>query len=142
MPDHTLSLRHGVLFLALALVASLWLAPLTAAQGRMGDPAEMQKRMTAQTDTLLQKLDLTAEQEEPVRAILEARNTKRMELMESARASGSRMGLREDMAALNEETAMKLGEVLTDNQMTVYNTFMEEQRGRRGGRRGGRSGGN
>ena len=47
------------------------------------------------------------------------------------------MGLREDMAVLNEETAMKLGEVLTEEQMTAYKKFMEEQRGRRRGRRPG-----
>lgn len=119
---------------AFALVTSLWLAPLTLAQP---SEADMKKRMAAQTDTLVKKLDLTAEQEEPVRVILEASNAKRMELRNKARESGSFMGLREDMAALNEETAMKLGEVLTEKQMAAYKKFMEEQRGRRGGRRRG-----
>ena len=134
MHDRTLSMRRIAFLPAFALVTSLWLAPLTLAQP---SEADMKKRMAAQTDTLVKKLDLTAEQEEPVRVILEASNAKRMELRNKARESGSFMGLREDMAALNEETAMKLGEVLTEKQMAAYKKFMEEQRGRRGGRRRG-----
>ena len=127
-------MRRIAFLSAFALVTSLWLAPLTLAQP---SEADMKKRMAAQTDTLVKKLDLTADQEEPVRAILEASNAKRMELRNKARESGSFMGLREDMAVLNEETAMKLGEVLTEEQMTAYEKFMEEQRGRRRGRRPG-----
>ena len=133
--------RRGALFLAIALAASLWLAPITSAQGRMGDPEQMKERMAARTDTLVKRLNLTAAQDEPVRAILTAHNDKQMELRNKARESGSFMGMREDMAKLNEETAMKLGEVLTEEQMAAYNKFMEEQRGRRGGRRGGPRGG-
>ena len=134
MRDRIHSMGRIVLLPALALMMSLWLAPPTLAQP---SEAEMKQRMTAQTDTLLQKLDLAADQEEPVRAILEASNTKRMELRTEARESGSFMGLREDIAALNEETATKLGEVLTEKQMAAYHAFMEGQRSRRGGRRRG-----
>ena len=130
-------MRPAALVLALGLVASLWLAPLTFAQGRMGDPEQMKARMAAQTDSLIKHLALTADQEEPVRAILEARNTKRMEIMTAARESGSFMGMREDMAALNEETTKKLGDVLTEEQMATYKKIQEEQRSRRRGRRGG-----
>ena len=134
MRDRTHSMGRIVLLLALALMTSLWLAPPTLAQP---SEAEMKQRMAAQTDTLLQKLDLAADQEEPVRAILEARNAKQVELRNKARESGSFMGLREDRAALSEETATKLGEVLTEKQMAAYHAFMEEQRSRRGGRRRG-----
>ena len=134
MRDYNRFMRRVMLFPALALMMSLWLAPPAFAQP---SEAEMKQRMAAQTDTLLNKLDLTADQEEPVRASREASNTKRMELRNKARESGSFMGLREDMAAINEETATKLGEVLTEKQMAAYHTFMEEQRSRRGGRRRG-----
>ncbi len=127
-------MRRAALFLCLALVASLWLAPTAFAQP---DPEAMKERMAAQTDTLVKKLDLTAAQEEPVRAILAESNDKRMKLRDEARASGSFGSMRESMTKLNEETAMKLGEVLTEEQMAIYKKFMEEQRGRRGGRRGG-----
>ena len=128
------TLRRAALLLAIGLILSLWLAPLTMAQP---DPAQMEQRMAAQTDTLLNRLNLTAEQQDPVRTILEARNAKQIELRNAARESGSFMGMREDMAALNEETATKLGAVLTEEQMEIYHTFMEEQRSRRGGRRRG-----
>ena len=128
------TLPRTALLLAIGLILSLWLAPLTVAQP---DPAQMEQRMAAQTDTLLNKLNLTAEQQDPVRDILEASNAKRLELRNAARESGSFAGLREDMAALNEETATKLGAVLTEEQMEIYKKYMEEQRSRRGGRRRG-----
>ncbi len=134
MPDYSLSMRRLVLLPALALLTSFWLALPALAQP---SEAEMKQRMAAQTDTLVQTLALTADQEEPVRTILEENNTKRMELRNKARESGSFMGLREDMAALNEETVAKLGEVLTEEQMAAYHKFMEEQRSQRRGRRPG-----
>ena len=127
-------IRRVVLVLVLVLVASLWLASAAFAQPT---PEQMQQRMAAQTDTLIKKLDLTAAQDEPVRAILAAHNEKQMELRSEARASGSFGGMREKMMALQEETAMKLGEVLTEEQMTTYKKLLEEQRSRRGGRRRG-----
>ncbi len=129
------SLRRVALLLAIGLVASLWLAPLTVAQ-RLS-PEEMKERMAIRTDTLIQQLNLTAEQQDPVRAILEASNTKRLEFITAARESGSFMEMRDDMAALDEETAMKLGEVLTEEQMAQYKKIQEEQAAQRRQRRGG-----
>ena len=128
------SLRRVALLLAMGLVASLWLASLTFAQ--RPSPEEMKERMAIRTDTLINQLNLTAEQQDPVRAILEASNTKRLELTAQARESGSFMGMREDMAALNEETEMKLGEVLTEEQMAQYKKIQEEQATQRRRRRG------
>jgi hypothetical protein len=133
-PTRTPALRRLVLFLAVGLVAGLGLTPPTFAQP---SPEQMKERMAARTDTLIKQLNLTTAQEEPVRTILEARNTKAMELMASARESGSFMGMREDMDKLDEETAMKLGDVLTEEQMTTYKKIQEEQRNQRGRRRGG-----
>jgi len=130
----THSIRRTALLLALGLVASLWLAPMTFAQPT---PEQMKERMAIRTDTLIQQLNLTAEQQDPVRAILEASNTKRMEFRDKARESGSFAGMREDMTALNQETTMKLGEVLTEEQMAKYKKIQEEQASQRGGRRGG-----
>ena len=127
------SLRRVALLLAIGLMASLWLAPLTFAQ--RPSPEEMKERMAIRTDTLIQQLNLTAEQQDPVRAILEASNAKRLELITAALESGSRMRF-EDMDALNEETAMKLGEVLTEEQLAQYKKMQEEQAAQRRQRRG------
>ncbi len=129
------SLRRLALLLAIGLMASLWLAPLTFAQ-RLS-PEEMKERMAIRTDTLIQQLNLTAEQQDPVRAILEASNTKRLELTAQARESGSFGSMREDIGALNEETEMKLGDVLTEEQMATYKKIQEEQAAQRRRRRGG-----
>ncbi len=129
------SLRRVALLLAIGLVASLWLAPLTFAQ--RPSPEEMKERMAIRTDTLIQQLNLTAEQQDPVRAILEASNTKQLELRAQARESGSFESMRESMTALNEETEMKLGAVLTEEQMATYKKIQEEQAAQRRRRRGG-----
>ncbi len=130
------ALRRVALLLAIGLVASLWLAPLTFAQRQMPSQEEMKERMAIRTDTLIQQLNLTAEQQDPVRAILEASNTKQLELMAQARESESRMSF-EDRAALNEETEMKLGDVLTEEQLAQYKKIQEEQAAQRRQRRGG-----
>ncbi len=129
------ALRRVALLLAIGLVASLWLAPLTFAQ--RPSPEEMKQRMAIRTDTLIQQLNLTAEQQDPVRAILEASNTKQLELRDQARESGSFGSMREGMAALNEETEMKLGDVLTEEQLAQYKKIQEEQASQRRRRRGG-----
>ncbi len=129
------SLRRVALLLAIGLVASLWLAPLTFAQ--RPSPEEMKERMAIRTDTLIQQLNLTAEQQDPVRAILEASNTKQLELRDQARESGSFGSMREGMTALNEETEMKLGAVLTEEQMATYKKIQEEQAAQRPRRPGG-----
>ena len=129
------SLRRVALLLAIGLVASLWLASLTFAQ--RPSPEEMKQRMAIRTDTLIQQLNLTAEQQDPVRAILEASNTKRLELTAQARESGSFGSMREDITALNEETEMKLGDVLTEEQLAQYKKIQEEQATQRRRRRGG-----
>ncbi len=129
------SLRRVALLLAIGLVASLWLASLTFAQ--RPSPEEMKERMAIRTDTLIQQLNLTAEQQDPVRAILEASNTKRLELTAQARESGSFGSMREDITALNEETEMKLGDVLTEEQLAQYKKIQEEQATQRRRRRGG-----
>ncbi len=128
------SLRRVALLLAIGLVASLWLAPLTFAQ--RPSPEEMKQRMAIRTDTLIQQLNLSAEQQDPVRAILEASNTKQLELRDQARESGSFGSMREGMTALNEETEMKLGAVLTEEQMATYKKIQEEQAAQRRRRRG------
>lgn len=126
--------RGIVHLLALALLASLWLAPQAALA--QPSPEQMQQRMAAQTDTLIQKLSLKDDQKAPVRAILEEHNTKRMDLFTKARESGSFQDMRESMATLNEETEAKLAKVLTAEQMETYRKVQEELAEQRRQRRG------
>jgi hypothetical protein len=125
--------RRAALLLILGLVGSLGLAPLTFAQP---SPEQMQERMAAQRDTLLKALNVTDDQRAPVLALLEESDQKRMDLFAKARESGSFEGLREDMAALNEETETKLAELLTEDQMGIYREVMEARAAERRRRRG------
>ncbi len=102
----------------------------TSAQPRR-DSAEIEKRMAAQVDAIVEHLALSEEQEAPVRAILTDANKQRMELRMSARRDGDFQAIREKMMSVNEETKTKLGEILTDEQMAAYSKFIEESRDRR-----------
>jgi len=130
-------LRRAAILLVLVLVATLWLTPQAFAQGRGFSPEQMKERMAAQTQDLIKQLNLTADQKAPVDSILAQQNDKRLEMFTKARESGSGMqGMREQMMALDEETASTLSEVLTPDQLTKYKEIREAQaaqRGRRGG---------
>ena len=101
-----------------------------SAQARR-DSAEIEKRMAAQVDAIVEHLALSEEQEAPVRAILADANKQRMELRMNARQEGGPQALREKVRTINEATKTKLGEILTDEQMAAYSKFIEESRDRR-----------
>ncbi|MFQ5569214.1 MAG: hypothetical protein ACE5G0_06040 [Rhodothermales bacterium] len=139
-PITTNTPRRLVLLLGAGLILSLWMVPSSLAQGFGFNPERMKERLAAQVEDTIEQLALTDEQEEPVRAILEENTNKRIELITNARESGSReamMAMREDTAALNEETEKKLAEVLTEEQLTKYQEIQAERASRRRGRRGG-----
>jgi Spy/CpxP family protein refolding chaperone len=90
-------------------------------------------------DEIAAELDLTAEQEEQVRGILEDNTEQREALMqefESIRASNdSRRGklgqlrdLRGEMQALTETTRSELSEILDDEQMATFNAIAEQRK--------------
>ena len=121
-------LASGVL--ALALVG----APRLHAQGggmMNMDPAE---RATQQVTQLNEKLHLSAQQTEQIKAILVKQYTDSRALREKAQASGGDMqSMRPQMQALRDEAEKKIDAVLTDAQKPAYKAFVEEQRARRGG---------
>ena len=106
----------------------LGIAPIMQASAQERDPDAIKKMMAVQIDTLVQQLNLTAEQEAPVRELLIAQSEQRMELRMSARNSNSRGKVRQRAEALQKETNTKLQELLTDEQMATYKKILEEQR--------------
>ncbi len=106
---------------------------------------------------LMYDLELTEEQEPVVRGILEDEQAARRALMDEMRSSadpgsGPPVEMMERMEDLARQTEESLRLVLTDEQMDVYQEYVEEQRAamearqesgsqRGGGRMGGRGGG-
>lgn len=117
MTRHTV--RHlvttGIVGLAL-----LSLVPLSAqARGRGGkgpSPEQAVERLTG-------ALDLTAEQQGPVKAILEESFAKRGEVREAHRS---------EMETLREETEGKLAAVLSPEQLAKLRQLRDARHGRRG----------
>ena len=100
------------------------------------DPEEMAKR---QTEQLKEALGLNEDQEKKVYDLNLENAKKRAEMFEEMRESGSGFeGMRDKMEALREDENKKMKAILTDEQWTKYEKYMEERRNRRGqGRPGG-----
>lgn len=64
---------------------------------------------------LLSKLELAEEQKQPVAEILKEQRKKRKEIRRSALEQ-----IKPEMAALDEETRQRLGEILTEEQLQKY----------------------
>lgn len=90
---------------------------------------QMAERLSARMDTLINQLELTAEQEEPVRAVLAELVQGRLQLRQDGARRGS---MREHMQALNDSTMARLGELLTEEQLDRYKELSaNDRRGRR-----------
>ena len=87
------------------------------------------ERMSARMDTLIKQLELTAEQEEPVRAVLAELVRGRLQLRQGGAQQGS---MRERMQALNDSTTARLETLLTEEQLDRYKELSaNNRRGRR-----------
>ncbi len=127
------TLSAGLLITAIALISQ----PFSAdAQGRFGTPGTPDEIVQILTD----RLDMTTEQAEAIRPILEERDLKRKEVWQKGGAD--RWTNRTEMQKLRLETEEKLGEILTEDQLEEYLEFRQEQRGtmKRGKFRGDRMG--
>ena len=92
-------------------------------------PEQLAERMSARMDTLINQLDLTPEQEEPVRAVLAELVHERLHLRQGG---GRRAAVRERMQALNDSTTARLEELLTEQQLDRYKEISaNNRRGRR-----------
>ncbi len=111
----------------LALIAGLLLTP--GAANAMGGKAALKSPDQIVAD-LKTRLNLTDEQTEQVRPIIEEHVQKRNAILQSRRAAGGNGGiasLKEDMRKLREDTKTKLQSVLSRSQMDEFRKYMEEQ---------------
>jgi hypothetical protein len=119
--------------IGIALFCFVFISLAGIAQPRDFNPENFAKR---QTEELKEELGLTADQEKKVYEInLESIN-KMGEMREEARSSGGGFeGMREKMTKIREEQNKKMKEVLTEDQWTKYEKYLEERRERMRDRR-------
>jgi Spy/CpxP family protein refolding chaperone len=124
-------ISRGFLFmiLAVALVITglgLITQPFSAeARGPFGPPKSPDQIMERLTD----RLDLTDEQAEAIRPIIEEKVRKMNEIRGESRAD--RRAARTEIRKLRWDTAIKLDEILTDEQIEKYIELRQEQRDKR-----------
>lgn len=98
-----------------------------------------QQRRGPDMDTVIteltEKLELTEEQAGEIRELLEVQRQESRKLIEEARASGEgragMAGMRERMREIRDATSTAVKEILTAEQVVVYEALQAEQRGRR-----------
>jgi hypothetical protein len=140
---HGRTARSFLLSAALLLVAFA-AAPSVHAQaggGRNMDPAA---RAQQQVEAISQKVQLTPQQSEQIKAILLKEYTDSRALRDKAQASGAdRASLRPQMQALRDDADKKIDALLTAAQKPAYKAYVDEQNARRGqgGQRGQGGGG-
>ncbi len=132
---------RNTLFFAL-LVGLLAVHNTFAQRGPGGQVQNLQEALETANDSLIAKLDLTVEQVPAVRAILSARTESLVALRPSPGAGREQFqAMRAKREEINKETEAALSALLSEEQMTVYREFMEEQsRSTQRQRRGRRSG--
>ena len=141
---HGRTARSFLLSAALLLVAFA-AAPNLHAQaggGRNMDPAD---RAQQQVEAISQKVQLTPQQSEQIKAILVKEYTDSRALRDKAQASGAdRASLRPQMQAMRDDADKKIDALLTAAQKPAYKAYVDEQNARRGqggGQRGQGGGG-
>jgi Spy/CpxP family protein refolding chaperone len=99
---------------------------LFAQRGNMPSPEERAKR---QVENLKTELTLTDEQIPKVEKIYLDANKKMSEMR--ANSGGNREGMRDKMMAINKKRDEEMKKVLTAEQFTKYQKYLEEQRANR-----------
>lgn len=116
------------------LLFAIVFATVSVAQNRGGmgnmDPKEMAQR---QTDELKKALDLNKDQEKKV-LDLNLKNAQQMSALreEAMKNGGDREAMREKMTKLREAQNAEMKKILTEDQYTKYEKYMEERRASRG----------
>jgi Spy/CpxP family protein refolding chaperone len=128
-----ITLAAGLFIIALAFVTH----PFSVeARGRFG----FQKSPEQTVERLTDLLDLTEEQVEAIRPIIEEKVLRINEMRE--KSGTDRLAVRTEMQKLRWDTEIKLNEILTDEQIEKYLELRQENRGKfyRGKFRGDRMG--
>jgi Spy/CpxP family protein refolding chaperone len=109
--------------IVLITVSGLIVRPMFAeAKGRFGQPQSADDIMK----TLTERLDLTPEQVEAVRPVIEEKVMKHNEIW--GRSDTERKTRRAEMRKLRWNTEIRLSEILTDEQVDKYLELKQEQR--------------
>jgi Spy/CpxP family protein refolding chaperone len=129
-------MRRDFILASTAVFAAVLAVPAARAQGAGGgppggrDPKAMAERQLSELKT---RLKLTAEQEPKVKAILEQAATRMRALREKhgvGRGQPPSDAARADLDAARKETKDALAKVLTPEQVTEYEKWQAERRGR------------
>ena len=139
-----MTLNRTIALLAVfAMAAGVLAATTVYAQLReVADPDASQVRIAAEADAVVAHLKLEGEVADKVRAVLIERGNKIAKMrseMRARRGSGQQAGnMRLVADAITKDTEKALAELLSEEQLKAYSSYMKEQRARRGrGRRGG-----
>lgn len=131
---------RSLLLSALLLLAALAAAPRLQAQGGGGMNMDPAARAQQRVELLTQRVKITPQQGEQIKAILLKQYADTRAMREKAQASGGDMAsMRPQMQALREDADKKIDAVLTAAQKPAYKALVEEESARRG--QGGRGGG-
>ena len=135
-----MTMKWSILIAYLVLLTAVFGVVTGYAQGprQGGDPEQMLDRMMS---GLKDRLSLTADQEQQVRALLKDNFEKAAELRSEQQndTAGPRRPspeMRDHLMKMREELNTELSKVLTEDQMKKYQELQQERRGRFGrGRR-------
>ncbi len=120
---------------SLLVAVGLVFATLASAQAerRSLGEADMQERLKADVEIVIELLELEGEAADTVRAVLTARNQKLADIRTRLRDSGriTEEELREVVETINRETSEALAKLLTEEQMTRYQEYRKNQRANR-----------
>ncbi len=118
---------RNTLYIAL-LIGLLAVHNSFAQRGPRGQVENLQEAMETANDSLIAKLDLTVEQVPAVRAILTTRTESLVALRPSPGAGREQFqAMRAKREEINKETEAALSALLSEEQMTTYREFMQEQ---------------
>lgn len=136
---NVLQLRTARSFLlsAALLIVAFATAPSLQAQGGGGRNADPAARAQAQVEQMTEKVKITPQQGEKIKAILLKQYADTRALRDKNQG-GDMAALRPQMTALREASDKEIDAVLTAAQKPAYKAFVEEAAARRGqGRQGG-----
>jgi len=115
--------------IGLLLIVLFWAGVLVQAQPGMMDPAEMIKQ---RVDQITQACSLTKDQVPKVEAVVKKYNEKMMAMFQDMGdgGGGDFSAMREKMTKLMDDQNKEIKAVLTADQATKYDKFVQEERER------------
>ena len=108
--------------------------------GERGGRGDFQARQAEQQAKLYAELGLSDAQKTKMEEIQKSTRQTMQAMRAESRDGGDRTAMREKMQAIRKAETEEVKKIMTAEQFTKYEKFLEERRGQRGGR-GGRGGG-